>query len=383
MARRESGVPSQDRRRLRSRRRLWLGVLLFIAGIGAGLVFYPYPPLPVPEVESARAALQEARREARELAPGPLALAAKSSLLMERLYAYDRSRILRFTRLEALDRAIAETNSLAARALAEARQLRTDRLGQGDDQRRQLEAELALLAPDVEFLPPRERGARSAYARAALALAQVAVAHREGDLVRLDASLEDARAQVELARVTLGKRYERFNSPEWQRRWQAWADDTVAASRGGRVAIVVHKLGRRLYLLRDGRVAAEFDADLGRNAMSDKVAAGDGATPEGKYHITEKRANGSTRWYKALLINYPNADDEKAFQTMRRRGELPNRHSPGGLIEIHGHGGKQSNWTDGCVALRNAAMDRLFALVPVGTPVTIVGAAQLPGASRS
>jgi len=44
----------------------------------------------------------------------------------------------------------------------------------------------------------------------------------------------------------------------------------------------------------------------------------------------------------------------------------------GGLIEIHG-GGKDS-MTYGCIAMDNNAIDYIFSLVPVGTPVTIVGA---------
>jgi lipoprotein-anchoring transpeptidase ErfK/SrfK len=357
-----------------------LGVLLgVVAVIGVTLALYPYPPLPTAEVEAARKAFQDARRDAGALAPGPLNHAAASATLMERLYAYDRARLLRFTRVEALDSAISQTQALSAQALKEANQLRSDQLDDGDRQRRQLESELASLASDVKFLPPRERGARGAYARAELALAQAADAHRDGDLGRLDASLRAARTEVELTRKTLGTRYERFRSPKWRRRWQAWVDSTVAASRGGKVAIVIDKLDRRLYLLRDGRVAATFDADLGRNALSGKATAGDGATPEGRYHITEKRSNGSTRWYKALVLNYPNDEDKKAFEAMRRRGEIPRGRGPGSLIEIHGLGGKQSNWTDGCVALQNSSMDSLFAQVPTGTPVTIVGVAQLPG----
>ena len=95
--------------------------------------------------------------------------------------------------------------------------------------------------------------------------------------------------------------------------------------------------------------------------------------------MTEKRAHGATRWHKALMLDYPNEEDWKTWRLRRQRGEIPTGRGPGGLIEIHGHGGKQSNWTDGCVALPNAVMDRLFAAVPVGTPVTIVGTARLPG----
>jgi len=41
------------------------------------------------------------------------------------------------------------------------------------------------------------------------------------------------------------------------------------------------------------------------------------------------------------------------------------------LIEIHG-GGKDG-LTRGCVALDDKEMDELFKLIPIGTPVTIVG----------
>ncbi len=343
------------------------------------LALYPYPPVPATEVEAARAALLDARREARVLAPDPLRQAETASVVMERLYAIDRSRWIRFQRMASLDRAIEDVRIFSAEAVADARHARKGRLDTGADEYRRLAAELARLQPEVKFLPPKERGARSASARAELALAQASSALRAGDLTLLASSLEDAQAEIVRTRQALDSRYARFNDPQWRKRWQSWADATVAASRGGGVAIVVHKLDRRVYVFRDGRLHDKFEADLGRNALADKVSAGDGATPEGRYRVTEKRANGATRWYKALMLNYPNDEDLKNFQAMRKRGEVPRGRGPGGLIEIHGHGGKQSNWTDGCVAVRNAAMDRLFAAVPVGTPVTIVGTADLPG----
>ena len=48
----------------------------------------------------------------------------------------------------------------------------------------------------------------------------------------------------------------------------------------------------------------------------------------------------------------------------------------GGMIEIHGGGGKGVNWTDGCIALENKNMDIVFKLAQSGTPVTIVGSVQ-------
>ena len=57
----------------------------------------------------------------------------------------------------------------------------------------------------------------------------------------------------------------------------------------------------------------------------------------------------------------------------KRDGRLPRGAGIGSLIEIHGDGGRGEDWTSGCVALENHDMDRLFARVSVGTPVTIIG----------
>jgi len=355
-------------------------VAVFATATALFLYLYPYPPVPAAEAESARLALQDARREARELAPEPLRRAETAAVVMERLFAYDRSRWFRFQRLASLDQAIEDVRTFSGEAVADARQARKGHLDTGGEEYRRLVAELAGLQSDVKFLPPKERGARSAFARAELALARASSALQSGDLVQLASSLATAQSEIARTREALDSRYARFNDPQWRQRWQSWADATVAASRGGKVAVVVHKLDRHVYVYRDGRLSEKFQADLGRNALAHKVTAGDGATPEGRYHVTEKRANGTTRWYKALMLNYPNEEDLKNFRAMRKRGEVPRGRGPGGLIEIHGHGGKNSNWTDGCVAVRNAAMDRLFAAVPVGTPVAIVGTADLPGA---
>ncbi|MFH1679588.1 MAG: L,D-transpeptidase, partial [Candidatus Eisenbacteria bacterium] len=54
-------------------------------------------------------------------------------------------------------------------------------------------------------------------------------------------------------------------------------------------------------------------------------------------------------------------------------GADPRSATPGGLIEIHGDGGRGNDWTKGCVALSNEHMDRIFDAAAIGTPVTIIG----------
>jgi murein L,D-transpeptidase YafK len=128
----------------------------------------------------------------------------------------------------------------------------------------------------------------------------------------------------------------------------------------------------RLYIA--GRLKAEYAVDLGPRWLGHKKQKGDGATPEGHYRVTKKKGPGQSKYYKALEIDYPNENDRQSFLAAQKKGELPQFAHIGGLIEIHGDGGTGVNWTSGCVALRNEDMDEIFALAPVGTRVTIVGA---------
>ena len=157
---------------------------------------------------------------------------------------------------------------------------------------------------------------------------------------------------------------------------QKWARDvraTVDASRrSGDYAIVVDKLHHKCHLYRAGTLARTYDVDLG-GPVGDKLRAGDRATPEGTYKIMQKRGLGQTTYYKALLINYPNDEDRARFALAQQKGWISRRSRIGGLIEIHGEGGRREDWTLGCVALANRDMDDLFSHVQVGTPVTIVG----------
>ena len=74
-----------------------------------------------------------------------------------------------------------------------------------------------------------------------------------------------------------------------------------------------------------------------------------------------------------MLLDYPNHDDRIRFQEEVDKGSLPENAEIGGLIEIHGDGGRGINWTDGCIALSNKDMDVLYRKVQKGSMITIVG----------
>lgn len=156
--------------------------------------------------------------------------------------------------------------------------------------------------------------------------------------------------------------------------WRRWIASTIALSdTTNDYSIIVDKYSRKLIVYHDGKKYAEYSAELGQNWVGDKKVRGDKATPEGKYRITRKLRNGNTQYYKALLLNYPDEEDIANFEDEKARGSIPQSAKIGGLIEIHGHGGKGMDWTDGCIALTNKDMDSLFKIAKVGTPVTIVG----------
>jgi lipoprotein-anchoring transpeptidase ErfK/SrfK len=185
----------------------------------------------------------------------------------------------------------------------------------------------------------------------------------------LKAADEAAHVSTSLWQVT-----SRYADAAHLARWRSWVADAAAWSRRtGRTALVVDKDAHEVVVYRAGRVYRVYDAELGWNNVGDKRAQGDGATPEGHYRITELKSRGRSRYHKALLLDYPNAEDVRNLDALKASGAVPRGTRPGGLIEIHGEGARGKDWTDGCVAVTNGQMDELFKLVGVGTPVTIVG----------
>lgn len=157
-------------------------------------------------------------------------------------------------------------------------------------------------------------------------------------------------------------------------KWKELEEQSINYSRKNRVyTLVVDKVARECVVYKDGKAFAAYDIELGPNWVGEKIQQGDRRTPEGRYTVTMKKSGGQTRYYKALLIDYPNDDDRRRFDRNRQQGVLGPDARIGGFIEIHGHGGKGADWTDGCVALSDADMDELFRICATGTRVTIVG----------
>lgn len=179
------------------------------------------------------------------------------------------------------------------------------------------------------------------------------------------------------ARSAAVQRVRRFADPKQRRAWARAVDETVAWSRKnpGRGAIVVDKEARLLTVFVGGAPKLRMRAELGMAGVQPKRQAGDDATPEGRYRVVQVKGSGQSRYYKALLLDYPNDDDRRRFEADVRAGRLRRNARPGSGIAIHGHGGKGRDWTHGCVAVTNDEMDELLRWMGEGNPVTIVGSA--------
>ncbi len=156
--------------------------------------------------------------------------------------------------------------------------------------------------------------------------------------------------------------------------------------------IVIDKAKQNLVLLVDGKPRATFPASFGIDPDSDKSRAFDCATPEGLYRITHH--NAQSRFHRFLGISYPNlADAEKGLaegvislekyrgfhEAIAHKSMPPPRDTGlGSGIGIHGGGvfrlfGKtrERDWTEGCIAVDDKNVEKLFDFCKPGDPVII------------
>lgn len=143
-----------------------------------------------------------------------------------------------------------------------------------------------------------------------------------------------------------------------------------ATQKGSVDRILIEKKERRLMLISKGEVLKTYKIALGGNPNGPKERQGDNKTPEGTYFIDSR--NKDSRYHLALHISYPNERDKK------RARELGV--SPGGSIMIHGikngfswvgDAHTEVNWTKGCIAVTDEAIEEIAKVAPNGTIVEI------------
>lgn len=360
----------------------WLGVLPFVAaGIFAYQVIAERNVSAAPHKVAARQALTAAQLEgARKWAPTELENAeAMLQVVIDQEKAQNQKYLL-MRDLRPLPAAYREVE-LKAREVAE--ESRRQRSASRDLTEQMIEnAERSVQqAITAATVLRREISFKVTLASAKTRLRESRAHFEDGDF-RLAYGLAQ-QALTDSSRITQDARQllRRYIDANEIARWRRWASETIAESkRTGASAIIVSKDDHRLTLYKGGRAIATFGIELGTAGPAPKVRSGDEATPEGQYRISKVKQGSATRYYRALLLDYPNAEDLRRLAERKKSGQVPAGASAGSLIEIHGEGGEDWNWTQGCVAMTNSDIDRLFPHVSVGTPVTIVGTTSGDGA---
>jgi murein L,D-transpeptidase YafK len=149
-----------------------------------------------------------------------------------------------------------------------------------------------------------------------------------------------------------------------------WAKPARAGAIGNADWIHVIKSLRQLQLFRAGHVLKTYPIALGAHPIGPKLRLGDDRTPEGAYRIDSRLADSA--YHRALHVSYPDPAD---IARARDAGV-----DPGGAIFIHGlpaNFGRVDfisfprDWTNGCIAVGNIAIEEIWDAVDDGTPVQI------------
>jgi hypothetical protein len=267
---------------------------------------------------------------------------------------------------------ILAAQKLTAQAIEEGRQSIQDRGQRLELEIKAVRQEAAEVRALLMNLPPRYHRALRFVVSAESRLSSAERSHAPWETRDALEAVQAARGEVTFALQNV--RGLLLGFLDRRREWNEDLHNTLAWTRNnGGAALVVDKLNHRVHIVRGGRSVRSYPAEFGPAWLDKKVVEGDRATPEGRYRIVRKKGPSQTRYHKALLLNYPNEEDAAAFNRMKRAGIVSRRARMGGLIEIHGDGGKGEDWTFGCVSLSNRHMDEVFGALGVGSPVTIVG----------
>jgi murein L,D-transpeptidase YafK len=146
--------------------------------------------------------------------------------------------------------------------------------------------------------------------------------------------------------------------------------------KSGELSVSINKTAYTVSVLHGDSVLIVYPCVFGFNPIDDKSQEGDGCTPEGRFGIRSKYAHKS--WNYFIWIDYPNEESWRRFKQRKANGLIDERATIGGEIGIHGvPDGSDSlienrtNWTLGCISLKNAHMSDLYHAIDTNTSVYI------------
>jgi len=152
---------------------------------------------------------------------------------------------------------------------------------------------------------------------------------KNGDWIKARRTIGEASLNLDSMVRATRQLVSRFADSQQISHWRGLVANAVSRSRAnGGYLIVVNKLDRELSLYKSGQLVKSYPAGMGFNYLNDKLYSGDNATPEGEYKVIRKLP--ASKYYKALLINYPNEEDQRRFALAKRSGQLSKKAHIGG-----------------------------------------------------
>ncbi len=144
-----------------------------------------------------------------------------------------------------------------------------------------------------------------------------------------------------------------------------------------KISMLVEKSKHRLTVFYNLKPIKSYPVVFGSNPKGDKLSSGDQKTPEGIYHILDLYPH--SHWSKFIWLDYPTSQSWRKHFQGKFTGKINFFLPIGNEIGIHGVPNEQdilidqrSNWTWGCVSLKNNDVNEIYQFLKVGTLVEIV-----------
>ena len=324
-------------------------------------------PVPTTEIDEARRSLARARQaEAEIMAPGQMSAAdVEWNSLLDALRAHGES-VLTTRWIDSIRVRAQSTRRLASFAERTALAERAAMSRRLTDGRASAAANLETVRHAARSYPAGRLSADT-LAAAAVLLARMDGAASRGNLPSAMRNL--LRLQSTLAAVIANVAHIEDSLATEAQAWGLRMDGLH--NRGVYPFVAVDKAARRLLVIHSQARVDTYRVDLGPAWLGTKRQEGDQRTPEGLYTVTKLLEGSRTLYHRALLLDYPTPGDRLLFEAGRKSGDLPADARIGGLIEIHGGGGRGVDWTDGCIALADSDIERLFPAVRPGMRVLV------------
>ena len=142
------------------------------------------------------------------------------------------------------------------------------------------------------------------------------------------------------------------------------------------ISILIEKSKYKLTILYADEQLKSYPVALGSNPVDDKLRQGDCCTPEGFFKVRAKYPHKN--WSKFIWIDYPTAESWEKHNSAKSEGLITNNSSIGGEIGIHGVPSgydnlidEKSNWTLGCISLKNSDINEIYKYIKDGTKIEI------------